>query len=185
MPTLFLRIPESGFQIIKWLKNLIFKNHMKKKKESDEDESQIISFQDKPQLSHLQKMVIISIIQDGHCKNCMIEHTCKHLASQSFTYTRRYTVNLVNYQFLFIPWNYAWKAFLSGTWYPSQRPHFSPRKLYCTLFTLVIEPSVLKPFSATPNPLSEFLKPPKKKRKASQLLPVLPFLKQFSLLVAP
>ena len=53
MPTLFLRIPESGFQIIKWLKNLIFKNHMKKKKESDEDESQIISFQDKPQLSHL------------------------------------------------------------------------------------------------------------------------------------
>lgn len=62
---------------------------------------------------------------------------------------------------------------------------FSPRQLYCTLFILVIEPSVLKPFFATPNPLSEFLKPPKKKRKASQLLPVLPFLKQFSLLVAP
>ena len=29
MPALFFRIPERGFQITKWLKNLIFKNQMK------------------------------------------------------------------------------------------------------------------------------------------------------------
>lgn len=46
------------------------------------------------------------------------------------------------------------------------RDHIFPwAQLYCTLFTLCYRTSVLKPFFATPNSFSEFLKPPKKREK--------------------
>ena len=90
MPALFFRIPESGFQITKQLKNLIFKNQMKMN-------PKWLVFKISYSFAFIENGKIILFIQYDHCKNCMIEHTCKHLASQSFTYTRRYTVNLINY----------------------------------------------------------------------------------------